>query len=278
MTHSRLNLTRTLAALMLCSAGIAQADPVTDARKEGAANMALSLNERLASDNIKVKVTDAKAIVTGKVASEDDKQLAAQITTAVTDVTAVENRLVVDAALEEQPLAKPAQLITLEDLTLATTLRARFSWSTPTMGSPLDVRVEGGVVTLRGQAATAQAKEWAGVLATNTKGVIVVNNLIGLRASDAKTTEAEVQVRSPDERVTDAWIASRVANSFNYDRGLDALRLVVKVADGVVSLSGEADSQAHKAHAVAITRQIRGVRGVDADLLRVASTAASIEG
>jgi len=105
-----------------------------------------------------------------------------------------------------------------------------------------------------------------------------VNNLIGLRASDARTTEAEVQARSPDERVTDAWIASKVASSFKYDRGLDALRLVVKVADGVVSLSGEADSQAHKAHAVAITRQIRGVRGVDADLLRVASTAASVEG
>jgi osmotically-inducible protein OsmY len=278
MAHYARILTRTVLAAALCGASLAQADPITDARTEGAASMALSMNERLASDAIEVKVANAKAVVSGTTANEDDKALAAQLVQAVTGITAIENRIAVHPALAERPAVKPARLIELDDLTLAATLRARFSWSTPTRDSPLDIRVEGGVVTLKGQALTAQAKEWAGALAADTKGTIVVNNLISLRAPDTGTTQAETQAKTLDAGVTDAWIASQVANSFHYDRRLDALRLEVKAREGIVTLTGEVDSQPYKTHAVAIARHIRGVRGVDADLLKVAARIGLIEG
>jgi hyperosmotically inducible periplasmic protein len=45
----------------------------------------------------------------------------------------------------------------------------------------------------------------------------------------------------------------------------------VDTRDGVVTLEGEVDSKAEKARAVALARDIRGVKQVDDAALRVAS-------
>jgi osmotically-inducible protein OsmY len=252
------------------SIGLAYADTLDDARKEGAAAMALALNSRLGSTPIHLKLTANRVILTGAVESEEDKTLAGQLAQAVSGATQVDNQLTLDPALAERPPVKPPQQIQLDDLTLAAVIRGRFAWNTDTADSDLDVSVDGGVVTLKGQAATAQAKEWAGVLATDTDGAIVVNNLISLRAADTGTTQAQAQARSTDTAVSDAWIASKVVSSFQYDRSLDALRLDVKVKTGLVSLTGEVDSSASKNRAMEVARRLRGVRGVDGDLLKIA--------
>jgi osmotically-inducible protein OsmY len=264
---------RTLAAL-LCAAtgvhlGLAEADTLADARNEGAATMALVLNSRLGNDPIAVKVAGNRITLTGAVESEEDKALAGQLAQAVTGAGDVDNQLALDPALAERPPVKPQRQIQLNDLTLGAAIRGRLSWNSDTAGSAVEVEVDGGVVTLKGQAATAQAKEWAGTLAADTDGVIVVNNLMSLRAADTRTTEAQTQARSIDTAVSDAWIASKVASSFQYDRNLDAQRLEVKVREGIVSLSGEVDSNANKKQAMEIARRLRGTRGVDADLLKV---------
>lgn len=264
----------TLAAL-LCGAaytsmGLARADALADARHEGAASMALSLNHRLGAAPIKLKVAGSRVTLTGSVESEEDKALAAQLAQAVSEADSVDNQLALDPTLGERPPVKPPRQIQLDDYTLAAVIRGRLAWNSDTAGSAVAVEVDGGVVTLKGQAVTVQAKEWAGALATDTDGAIVVNNLISLRAAGTQTTEAEGQARATDTAVSDAWIASKVASSFQYDRNLDAQRLDVKVREGMVSLSGEVNSGRHKTQAMEVARRLRGVRGVDADLLKVA--------
>ncbi|WP_225775676.1 BON domain-containing protein [Pseudomonas sp. Marseille-Q5115] len=250
------------------------ADALTDARTEGATGTALALNRELANEKIEVRVAGAHVVLDGVVASEQNKALAAALAKAVSGSESVDNKLAVDPSLAERPPVKSPQQIALDDLTLASAIRSRLAWSVSTAGAPIEVSVDGGVVTLKGQAITAQAKEWAGTLAASTDGAIVVNNLISLRAADTRTSEAETQARQPDEAVSDGWIASKVARSFQYERSLDALRLDVKAREGIITLSGEVDSQPQKAHAVAIASQIRGVRGVDADLVKVGTRAA----
>lgn len=266
---ARYALVAALSSTVALGAATARADALTNARTEGATSTALALNRELANEKIEVKVAGARIVLNGVVASDQNKALAAALAKAVSGSDGVDNNLVVDPSLAERPPVKSAQQIALDDLTLASAIRSRLAWSVATADAPIEVSVDGGVVTLKGQAITPQAKEWAGTLATSTDGAIVVNNLISLRAADTRTSEAEAQARLPDEAVSDAWIASKVARSFQYERSLDALRLEVKARDGIVTLSGEVDSQPQKTHALAIASQIRGVRGVDADLIKV---------
>lgn len=279
MTQNRLvartPLVSALASLlMLCSATPAWADPRQDAWNEGAASAAISLNSRLANDEIQVKVSDGRLSLTGKVEGEEDKALAERLAQAVTKGAPVDNRLAVTPVLGERPPVKSPRLIELDDLTLVATLEARLRWSVDTSSSAIHVKADGGVVTLTGQAATAAAKTWAGSLAEHTTGVIVVNNLISLRAADTSTTAAEKQATVTEEGISDAWIGSKVASSYQSERGLDALRIEIKVSEGIVRLSGEVDSQAEKDRAADLARHLRGVRGVDADLLKVATSTA----
>lgn len=266
---ARYALVAALSSTVALGVATARADALTNARTEGATSTALALNRELANEKIEVKVAGARVVLNGVVASDQNKALAAALAKAVSGSDGVDNNLVVDPSLAERPPVKSAQQIALDDLTLASAIRSRLAWSVATADAPIEVSVDGGVVTLKGQAITPQAKEWAGTLATSTDGAIVVNNLISLRAADTRTSEAEAQARLPDEAVSDAWIASKVARSFQYERSLDALRLEVKARDGIVTLSGEVDSQPQKTHALAIASQIRGVRGVDADLIKV---------
>jgi osmotically-inducible protein OsmY len=70
---------------------------------------------------------------------------------------------------------------------------------------------------------------------------------------------------------SDSWIVDKIQNSFRFSRNLDGLNLKVASEEGMVRLSGEVVSSEQKTIAVDIARQIIGVRGVDADLLKVAT-------
>jgi osmotically-inducible protein OsmY len=127
-----------------------------------------------------------------------------------------------------------------------------------------------GVVTLKGKAQTADAKQLAGTLATNTDGVYEVNNLISLGVADTATTRAEAQAKKTEDSISDAWITSKVKASLVLNRDLDGLSIDVQSQGGMVVLRGSVASAEMKTLAVEVARNIRGVRGVDADLLKVA--------
>ncbi|NEA60923.1 BON domain-containing protein, partial [Streptomyces sp. SID13666] len=134
-----------------------------------------------------------------------------------------------------------------------------------------DVQSSEGVVTLRGKVDSAEAKELAGVVARTTEGVHLVNNLVSLdTAAMAKAREAPVGAQTGPQP-SDSWIIDKIQNSYRFSRNLDGLNLKVASEEGLVRLSGEVVSSEQRTIAVEIARQIIGVRGVDADLLKVAT-------
>ncbi|MDH0304549.1 MULTISPECIES: BON domain-containing protein [unclassified Pseudomonas] len=263
-----------VALFMACVAPLAApafADPLQDARLEGALQTALSLNRMLNPFAIKVEVDGQRARLSGEVENPVERALAEQVALATRGVEQVDNQLRVNPALVDRPLELRAYAQRLEDATLAAVIRARLLWSRVTEKAPMEVESREGVVTLRGKVDSPEAKELAGVLARSTEGVHLVNNLVSLDSTGlAKAREKPVDaVDGPAP--SDSWIVDKIEASYRFSRNLDGLNIKVASEQGLVRLSGEVVSSEQKTIAVEVARQIVGVRGVDADLLKVAT-------
>ncbi|WP_449430379.1 BON domain-containing protein [Pseudomonas putida] len=247
------------------------ADPIQDARLEGALQTALALNRMLNPFRIEVEVDGQRARLSGEVENRVERQLAEHIALATHGIGQVDNQLRINAELVERPLELRAYAQRLEDATLAAVIQARLLWSRTTEKSPIEVQSSEGVVTLRGKVDSAEAKELAGVIARTTDGVQLVNNLVSMDTA-AMAQARETPVGAPaGPQPSDSWIVDKIHNSFRFSRNLDGLNIKVASEQGLVRLSGEVVSSEQKTIAVEIARQIIGVRGVDADLLKVAT-------
>lgn len=249
----------------------AYADNVQDARREGALQTALALNRVLNPFRIQVQVQDQGARLSGEVENEVERQLAERVALATQGIEQVDNQLKVNPELVEEPLELRAYAKRLEDATLGAVIRARLLWSRITQEAAIEVESREGVVTLRGKVDSAEAKELAGVLARTTEGVYLVNNLVSMdTAAMAKAREKPVDAPKGPQP-SDRWIVDKIQTSLRFSRNLDGPNIKVASEDGLVRLSGEVVSNEQKSIASEVARQIVGVRGVDADMLKVAS-------
>lgn len=260
-----------LAAGLLLVIGPAVADPLQDARLEGAVQTAISLNKVLNPFRIEVQVEGQQARLSGEVENPVERDLAERVALATRGIERVDNRLQVNAELAEQPLERRAYAQRLEDATLTAIIRARLLWSRITQKAPIEVESRDGVVTMRGRVDNVEAKELAGVIARTSEGVYLVNNLISLDSAAMAQARENPPTVPTGPQPSDAWIIDKVQSSLRYSRNLDGPNIKVASQEGLVRLSGEVVSQEQKTIAVQIAGQILGVRGVDADLLKVAS-------
>ncbi|RMH83264.1 BON domain-containing protein [Pseudomonas sp. AOB-7] len=237
------------------------------ARQEGSIWTAFALNRHLNPFRLDIAVEDGRARLEGRVESAVQKELAEQVALSVEGIEAVDNRIEVDAATAE---GEPPGLVQrLEDASLAATVKSKLLWNSNTRGLDIQVKSQNGAITLSGHAQAPAAKELAGQLAGNTDGVREVFNHLSISTADSSASEIEVAAEEAREAISDGWITSKVMASFVYSRNLDALNIAVSTEDGFVSLRGSVLSSAEKRLAVDIARNIRGVRGVDADALRI---------
>lgn len=250
---------------------LASADGMQDARREGALQTALTLNRVLNAYRIEVQVSDNTARLSGEVENPVERDLAERVALATKGIEQVDNQLRVNPQLVEQPLELRAYAQRLEDVTLGAVIRSRLLWSRVTHEAPIEVESREGVVTLRGKVASPEAKELAGVLARSTEGVYLVNNLVSMDTA-AMARARETPVDAPKgPQPGDSWIIDKIQTSYRFSRNLDGLNIKVMSQDGLVRLSGEVVSAEQKSIASEMARQIIGVRGVDADLLKVAT-------
>lgn len=248
----------------------AAAEPaLQQARQEGALQTALALNRLLNPFKIEVAIEGQTARLQGQVENEVERELAGQVALATAGIEQVDNQLQVNPELVDETLQRRAYAQRLEDATLGAVIRARLLWSSQTQGLPIEVDSRAGVVTLRGRVTSAEAKQMAGSVAASTDGVYLVNNLISLGVSDPAQAREQAAAAAAEVQ-SDAWINDKVQTSFLYSRNLDGPNIKVATQEGVVRLSGEVMSNEQKTIAQEIARQIRGVRGVDADMLKVA--------
>lgn len=265
----------TLAPLAQAAEG-GNSGQLSDARQLGAIDTAFALNRHLNPFDIDVSVEDGVATLRGVVESTAERDLAAELASVIEGVREVRNDLEIDPALDVSPVDVQTRLPTdkslaqrFDDATLAATVKSKLLWNSNTDGLDIQVRAENGVVSLSGNAGTPVAKELAGELVANTPEVREVHNHLSISTADSTSAEAENAATDAAASISDSWINSKVRSSFLYSRNLDALNIKVDTKDGFVSLSGTVLSNAEKRLAVETARNIRGVRGVDADALRI---------
>ena len=71
--------------------------------------------------------------------------------------------------------------------------------------------------------------------------------------------------------VTDTWITTKVKADLLATENVSGLDIKVETVDGVVTLSGAVASKAQKDKAIAVAKQIKGVKQVEATGLTLAS-------
>ncbi|MCS3467978.1 osmotically-inducible protein OsmY [Pseudomonas sp. JUb42] len=242
---------------------------LAEARQEGSIWTAFALNRHLSPFKIDVHVEQGTAVLKGKVENQVDRELAERIALDTQGIQKVDNQLEIDANVAAEPGTKANMAQRFEDATLTATVKSKLLWNSVTEALNIDVDSEAGVVTLKGRATSPEGKDLAGSLASNTDGVTSVNNLISISAADSIASRTEPQTSNPAEQLSDAWITSKVKSSLIYSRNLDGLNIKVETKDGLVTLNGVVANFAEKELAVEITRNIRGVKGVNADALKV---------
>src|SRR4029077_15879025 len=106
-------------------------------------------------------------------------------------------------------------------------------------------------VTLTGSADSAAAKDLAGRLASNTRGVVAVDNRLTFKADKAAVTDSpKGAVHEEGHVVSDSWITTKVKSTLMYSSNVDGSDIDVTTKKGVVTLSGKLDSGAERALAI----------------------------
>lgn len=112
-------------------------------------------------------------------------------------------------------------------------------------------RLSEGVVTLSGTTDNLLAKERAELIAETVKGVQAVINLIDIEPAEDRTDQA---------------IRDDVYSALQTDPATDTRERDVSVKDGVVTLSGTAQSWAEKQLSATIAKGVKGVTGLKNDI------------
>jgi hyperosmotically inducible protein len=107
-----------------------------------------------------------------------------------------------------------------------------------------------GVVSLTGTVSEESHKSLAQETVESLPGVKSVDNQLIING------------QQPAEN-SDGWIGMKVKSSLFFNRNVSAVNTEVDVADGIVTLKGQADSQAQKDLTGEYAKDIEGVKGID---------------
>lgn len=230
-----------------------------------------ALNSHLSAFDIDVEVDDGAAVLTGVVRTSVEKDLAAEIAEGVAGVNEVDNRITVDPEAEVRTASKADDErrsfgTTVSDASIAAAVKSQLLWNENTSGLRIDVDVVRGEVTLQGTADSEASKELAGRIAETTDDVRRVDNR--LRVDSELAAKEGDESRKPAEVASDAWISTKVKSALLWNSNVPGSRIDVDAESGVVTLSGEVDSDSQKELARRIADDIQGVREVR-DQLRV---------
>jgi osmotically-inducible protein OsmY len=155
-------------------------DRSKDAWLDGKAESTLLFNGNLNSFDINTDVQSGVVILTGKVDSKVDKALAEELVESLEGVISVENKLTVmtnDKGDESEILGS------LTDSKVEVVVKTKLLLESEVTGTDIEVEVENGVVTLRGEVDSDSAKQLAAAIANNTKDVKSVVNKLAVSLS-----------------------------------------------------------------------------------------------
>lgn len=242
------------------------AQDVVEARQETQIWTTFALSPFLRANDIKVTVDNGKATLTGRVLEDINKDLATQMALGVAGIKDVDNQITVEpqyVAPARSTERSYAELI--DDATITSAVKSKLLWSKYADGLATNVDTEFGKVVLKGTADSKQAKELAGRLAQNTRGVLEVDNQLVVNSNQVTMTEkAKSSVKNVGQEISDSWITTKVKTTFLYSIKVDSSSIQVSTNKGVVQLTGKVDSSLERNLAIDLASSLRGVKRVDA--------------
>ena len=264
-----------LALAILSLSGIAAADTagqnVTEARQEAQIWTTYALSPYLRANDLKVSVQGDKATLSGKVEDGVSKDLAKQIALGVNGIRDVDNQIVIQEGYVPMPVYATERSYgeAIDDATITATVKSKLMWSKHADGLSSNVETRRGKVTLTGTANSGAAKDLAGRLATNTRGVTGLDNRMTVTTAKLGMTDSvKGATKEAGKDIADSWITTKVKSTYLYSSNIDGTDIAVNTDKGVVTLSGKVDSGAERALAIELAQNVRGVKSVQSGGLK----------
>lgn len=146
-----------------------------DAWIDGKAETVLLMNTNLNNFDINTDVKNGKVMLTGKVDSDLDKELAEELVLSLDGVNDVDNELTVVKNADTKHKRMDSEVDDTEsDLTdakISTVITTRFLFNSEVGGTDIDVDTDNGVVTLKGTVESEAEKQLAMKIAKNAEDV-----------------------------------------------------------------------------------------------------------
>lgn len=241
---------KTLAIMLSALALLALSGPVQasrlDSRIEASARQSHVFRNYLAGDDIAIQSANGAVTLTGLVLENFHKQLAQETVTALPGVRSVDNRLQV----------KGAPPTPNSDAWLGDKVKVALLFHRGLSLAATAVEVSGGVVTLRGEAASQAEKDLATARAGEVEGGKGIKNEMTLAA-------APEMKRRAGEKIDDASVTAQVNMMLFNHRSTNVLDTTVRTRDGRVTVSGKAGSALEKALVGKLVAGINGARSVN---------------
>jgi osmotically-inducible protein OsmY len=253
----------------------AAADEVrpTDATLETTVRAELYTERTGRGGDVDVRVNDGVVTLQGTVDTAEARQRAIEAARRVDGVVRVDEQLNV---APEAPAADragagqsptPATGSTVSPAWVTTKIQAQYFVDPDIKPWNIDVTTTSdGVVELRGQVETAEAKADAVRIARATEGVSSVTDRLTLGTDRAPAADV-----GTDLATSDAWVTAKIRAKYFLDDDVKAMNVEVATQDGVVTLTGAVETDSARRQAVALARNTDGVRTVE-DQLRVAQS------
>ena len=195
---------------------------------------------------VDVSVNDGRVSLSGYVGSAAEKRRA-EWDAWVTGVSAVDVSQLEIRDWARDPGQRDARYTPASDQEIHQAIRDAFLYDPRLGGFDIEVRVDEGMVTLRGLVSSMAAKRAAERDARNTAGVIAVDSLIKVR---------------PTGRQSDEEIATNVTAALARNPFTELAEIDVSVRNGTVYLSGNVDTQFDKVEAENVAFGAAGVTDV----------------
>jgi hyperosmotically inducible periplasmic protein len=257
-------------------ASVPAPERATDTSIETSVKAQLYADDSIRGTDIDVSAGDGVVTLRGAVSSDAARQQAVTIARGVAGVTRVDDQLRLEQAqaTAASPEPSPYRAAGANNAAWITTkIQAQYFVHPDIKPWNVDVTTSSaGVVELRGDVESAQAKSEAVRIARATEGVTGVEDHLRVRTDASDVGEVEVAA----DGLSDAWLTAKVQAKYFLDDDIKALDIDVSTQDRVVTLSGTVDSELERRQAVAMARNTDGVQSVR-DQLRLDRGAASSE-
>ena len=239
-----------------------------------------------------ISVTASNGVVTlrGSVPDADAREHAVALAREVDGVQRVDNELQVAPAAAGDPTtadarpmegaATPARAANdpASPGWITTKIQAQYFVNPDVRPWNIDVTTSSdGTVTLRGEVEEAADRDEAVRIARETEGVTRVENQLRVRPATADRDAAEQRDTADagrdtrDDESPDAWITAKVQAKYFLDTDVKGRNINVDTRDGIVTLTGEVESEGERRQALAIARNTDGVMSVT-DQLQIQTT------